>query len=235
MIVPAPSPSSGSPEPVPAEAALLSACLLSSSGGFLDAFTYVGHGQVFANSMTGNVVLLGSFLALGEPARALRHVPPLAAFFVGVFLARALRHYARRAAVAGLGLEIGVLAAACFLPRGFPDLVLVLAIAFVAALQNSGFNRLEGWSYNSVITTANLRRCAETLFEGVAAHRNPFALREARVFGTVCSCFLAGAFAGAFLTPRWGNLALAVPVFLLAVVLARLFAGLKLPMAGRGG
>ena len=216
MTVPAPFPSSGSPEPVPAEAALLSACLLSSSGGFLDAFTYVGHGQVFANSMTGNVVLLGSFLALGEPARA-------------------LRHYARRAAVAGLGLEIGVLAAACFLPRGFPDLVLVLAIAFVAALQNSGFNRLEEWSYNSVITTANLRRCAETLFEGIAVHRNPFALREARVFGTVCSCFLAGAFAGAFLTPRWGNLALAVPVFLLAVVLARLFAGLKLPMAGRGG
>ena len=33
--------------------------LLASAGGFLDGFTYVGHGHVFANAMTGNVVLLG--------------------------------------------------------------------------------------------------------------------------------------------------------------------------------
>ena len=31
------------------------AVLLTVAGGFLDAFTYVGHGGVFANSMTGNL------------------------------------------------------------------------------------------------------------------------------------------------------------------------------------
>jgi uncharacterized membrane protein YoaK (UPF0700 family) len=33
--------------------------LLASAGGFPDGFTYVGHGHVFANSMTGNVILPG--------------------------------------------------------------------------------------------------------------------------------------------------------------------------------
>src|SRR6187402_1432230 len=45
--------------PIPPEASVLLATLVSFSGGFLDAFTYVGHGRVFANAMTGNVVLLG--------------------------------------------------------------------------------------------------------------------------------------------------------------------------------
>ncbi|MFP3616894.1 DUF1275 family protein, partial [Paraburkholderia sp. SIMBA_050] len=35
------------------------AALLTLSGGYLDAYTYVGHGHVFANTMTGNVALLG--------------------------------------------------------------------------------------------------------------------------------------------------------------------------------
>ena len=36
------------------------ATLLAAAGGFLDGFTWVGHGHVFANAMTGNVVLLPS-------------------------------------------------------------------------------------------------------------------------------------------------------------------------------
>ena len=34
--------------------------MLAAIGGFLDGFTYVGHGHVFANGMTANVLLLGA-------------------------------------------------------------------------------------------------------------------------------------------------------------------------------
>jgi uncharacterized membrane protein YoaK (UPF0700 family) len=37
--------------------------LLSAVGGYLDAYTYVGHGGVFANAQTGNVVLLAVAVA----------------------------------------------------------------------------------------------------------------------------------------------------------------------------
>jgi hypothetical protein len=33
--------------------------LLACAGGFLDAYTFVGRGGVFANAQTGNIVLLG--------------------------------------------------------------------------------------------------------------------------------------------------------------------------------
>ncbi|MBW4960177.1 DUF1275 family protein, partial [Klebsiella pneumoniae] len=46
------------------------AALLTLSGGYLDAYTYVGHGHVFANTMTGNVALLGINLSAGEWAAA---------------------------------------------------------------------------------------------------------------------------------------------------------------------
>ncbi|HEV3423197.1 MAG TPA: YoaK family protein, partial [Paraburkholderia sp.] len=46
------------------------AVLLTLSGGFLDAYTYVGHGGVFANTMTGNVALLGIHIAAGDWTQA---------------------------------------------------------------------------------------------------------------------------------------------------------------------
>jgi uncharacterized membrane protein YoaK (UPF0700 family) len=194
---------------------------LTLAGGFLDAFTYVGHGQVFANAMTGNVIFLGVFAAAGEWDRALRHVAPLAAFFTGVFLAHvlrlpAMRRRLRSQALACLGLEILFLIAGSLLPTSFPDLVLVPGIALVAAMQNSSFDRLESWSYNSVMTTNNLRRCAEGLFTAALRGGDPAALRQARLFGIICLSFLAGAIAGAFSTARLHNTALWVPIALLS-------------------
>jgi uncharacterized membrane protein YoaK (UPF0700 family) len=41
-------------------ASLLQATPLAATGSYLDAFTFVGKGRVFANSMTGNVVIMGT-------------------------------------------------------------------------------------------------------------------------------------------------------------------------------
>jgi uncharacterized membrane protein YoaK (UPF0700 family) len=215
------------PPPVwPAERTIGVAVLLSLSGGFLDAFTYVGHGQVFANAMTGNVVFLGLFAASGEWRRALRHVPPILAFLAGIFAAHVMRVQAigrpsRRPALICLGVEILLLLGVALLPRSFPDVWLVLGIAFVAALQNSSFTRVETFAYNSVMTTGNLRRCAEGLFAGTLPAPDPLALRQARVFGVICLSFLAGACAGGFATMRWHNAAALVPALVLTAAFVR--------------
>src|ERR1700684_2079146 len=118
--------------------------LLSLAGGFLDAFTWVGHGGVCANAQTGNVVLFGVLAASGKWTEALYHVPPVVAFLVGVFLANWLRIAGgRRAPLPGLGLEIALLVVVAVLPSTFPDLPIVIGIAFVAALQMASFTSLE--------------------------------------------------------------------------------------------
>jgi len=66
------------------------AVLLTLAGGFLDAFTFVGHGGVFANAQTGNVVLLGVEAAAGRWSAAVRHVPALLAYVAGVATAETM-------------------------------------------------------------------------------------------------------------------------------------------------
>jgi uncharacterized membrane protein YoaK (UPF0700 family) len=208
----------------PPESALSVACLLSLSGGFLDAFTYIGHGGVFANAMTANVVLLGVSAATGHWGQALNHIPPLIAFLVGVFVAQAIRLPrldTRWPALLSLSLETVVLAVIAFLPRSFPDIWIVLSIAFAAAVQNSSFTKVRGWAYNSVVTTGNLRRLAETVFAGTVPRRDSQMLAQAWVFGAICLSFLTGALAGGLSTGWLHNAALAIPVLVLGFVLWR--------------
>ena len=218
--------------PAPPHATLEAAALLTLSGGFLDAFTYVGHGHVFANAMTGNVVLLGVFAAAGDWPQAWRHIPPIIAFLLGVFTAQLLgrpspRPLLRHPALLCLVLEILFLCGAAWLPVSFPDLWLVLGLSFVAALQNSSFPKVGSWSYNSVMTTGNLRRFAEGLFMAFQPGQRGDGLGQARTFGLVCTLFLLGAFTGAVCTPHLHNLALLIPAVLLTVVLLRIQRSLR--------
>ena len=56
---------------------------LTLSGGFQDAYTYMGRGKVFANAQTGNIVLMATNFCEGDFAKALRYLLPLLAFVVG--------------------------------------------------------------------------------------------------------------------------------------------------------
>ena len=216
----------------PPYATLAVAALLTVSGGFLDAFTYVGHGHVFANAMTGNVVLLGVFGAAGNWSQAFRHIPPIIAFLLGVFAAHLIgrtspRPLLRYPGLACLLVEILFLCGAAWLPASFPDIGLVLGLSFVAALQNSSFPTIEDWAYNSVMTTGNLRRFADGLFLAFQPGQRGEGLRQARAFGLICVHFLLGAIAGAACTPRLGNFALLVPAALLTLVFLRIHRGLR--------
>jgi uncharacterized membrane protein YoaK (UPF0700 family) len=211
------------------------AVLLTLSGGFLDAFAWVGHGHVFANAMTGNVALLGIHAAAGEWRQAVRHIPPLAAFLAAVFAARAIRlpgpaRVLRRPALACLLFEIVYLAAGAALGGTVPDAALIPGISFVAALQTSTFTHLEALTYSSVMTTGNLRRFAGDLFAATVERRDPAAARNAALFGMISTSFLAGALLGGLATGRAPHAALWVPAALLMLALLRM-----LWLARRGG
>lgn len=193
------------------------AALLTLSGGFLDVFTYIGHGKVFANTMTGNVIFLGMYAVTGQWQQTIQYILPIIAFMLGIFVAYhmqlpVVRKHFPKPALTSLGLEMMVLMTITFLPKSFPDSLLVLFISFVATLQNSSFNKLEDWNYNSVMTTGNLRRFAEALLSGIVPPGNPNAFREARLFGLLCLCFLLGAIIASLTTERLQNYALLVPL-----------------------
>src|ERR1700752_309693 len=62
------------------------AMLLTAANGFLDAYTYIIRGGVFANVQTGNVIFFAVDLAYRRWGTTLAHLWPIFAFLVGVLL-----------------------------------------------------------------------------------------------------------------------------------------------------
>jgi uncharacterized membrane protein YoaK (UPF0700 family) len=201
--------------------------LLGIAGGFLDAFTFVAHGGVFANAQTGNVVLLGVAAAHGDAAGALRHIPPIVAFVLGVAAAETLTHprvapLMRRPVRVALVIEIGVLLVVGAIPTPVASSVVVLAVAFVAALQNATFGTVREWSVNTTMTTGNLRTAARATYRAVFRRDAP-AAQQARTFGLVVLSFLIGAGVGAVVAELVGNMAAWGAALLIVTGLALFF------------
>jgi len=205
--------------------ALSDAMLLAATGGLLDAIVYLNHGHVFANAMTGNVI----FLAIAAVSRRwdeiVRHLVPLVGFIGGVFTSIHVRfHLGTRSAQLGLSFEILALFLLGLLPIGFPQWAFTLIIAYVAAFQVASFRRVDRFAFNSTFLTGNLRDFIEGFYETRAASAPPEihekGRAQARDLGLICLCFLAGAIAGAWAAPRFGNysLWLAEPLLLSVAV-----------------
>ncbi len=215
-------------QPQSALTTLTAALLLAATGGLTDAIVYLNHGHVFANAMTGNVVLFGISVLNDKWPDVFRHLTPIAAYLLGVAAARVLHHSRiRRAALLALLLEIAAIAAVGSLPGGIPAIAYVPLVAFVSAFQVATFRRAGSIDYNSTFVTGNLRTVAEGFTDSFIA-RDPaqrfLARHKARVMGAICLCFLAGAVAGAAVAPRFPTHALlfAEPTLLGALALTRL-------------
>lgn len=193
-------------------------------GGFLGFGPWLAQRHVFTSAMSGAIVPFSVAAAKDGRPEASRRIPPTLDFFAGALAAQWLCQRGAgcrcpSAPALSLCVEMTVLASIAALPASIPDMAVVVAIAFVAAMQNSSFERVGEWSYASVVTTGNARSAAEAFYAGVFPRRDPAARRKAKVFGTVCAGFAAGALLGAVLTTRFGTPAILAPVALQALVL----------------
>lgn len=199
---------------------------LAAAGGYLDAFTYIGHGHVFANAMTGNVVLLANDVVTRVWADAARHFFVIVMFLCGITVARLLQcrsiaSVVRVPEAAVLVGEIAVLSWLSFSTRYGASLRITMLIAFAASLQMATFRQVNKKSYSSTFTTGNLHTMLQSLLSWVLAGHAAEDLRQAGDFATICSMFFAGAVLGAFATPRLHNHALWGECAILLVVLGR--------------
>jgi uncharacterized membrane protein YoaK (UPF0700 family) len=202
--------------------------LLALIGGFLDGFTYVGHGHVFANAMTGNVVLLGIYGAARSWQQSFRHLPPIITFLFGVCAARAIliarkRKLLRHPYLSVIVTELVILGIVTVLPDRTPDIWITTSIAFAASMQVETFRVVNGRSFNSTFTTGNLRSLSEGLFDWIFRHNMDDARAKAGDFAVICGAFFAGATIGGSATAKWGNIALGIDFILLLIVLIRLW------------
>lgn len=201
--------------------------LLTAAGGFLDAYTYVARGGVFANAQTGNLVLLAMNLAGREFRQALYYLIPVLAFALGVLLAEWIR---RRVNLSGTRLhwrhfiiagEMAVLAVVACLPQEW-NMAANVAVSFVCSLQVQSFRKVEGSAYATTMCTGNLRSGTELLFRGWADGDRD-ALRKSMRYYAIIVCFMLGAILGVTLTRWMGERAVLACCALLAVGFVMMF------------
>lgn len=121
---------------------IISWILLSFSGGAMDAHSYLFRGSVFSNAQTGNILLFGVNLATGDFPQALKHLWPILAFMVGIFLADRIRYswhlsnrHWRQDAV---GLELGLIFLVALMPNSV-DAVANALLSLACGIQMESF------------------------------------------------------------------------------------------------
>ena len=144
--------------------------MLACVGGFLDAYTYICRGGVFANAQTGNIVLLGIRIAEGNLLGSLKYLIPIIAFVLGILIAEIVRkryknsvriHWRQIIIVVELFVLLGI----TFMPNGgWYDMIANVLVSFVCSLQVQSFRKFNGNAMATTMCTGNLRSATEYFY-----------------------------------------------------------------------
>lgn len=205
---------------------LLIGAVLAMVGGFLDAYTYICRGGVFANAQTGNIVRVGIKIAQGDYKGGLYYLIPVISFFVGIvvaeFIKRKYKYYNKvhwRQII--IAFEAIVLAAIAFIPNS-NDLLANILVSFVCSMQVQSFRKINGNMYTTTMCTGNLRNATESLYEyGVSKNRADLG-KSLQYYGII-GFFILGAAIGTLLISAFGNKTVFFACGLLAAVFAMMF------------
>jgi uncharacterized membrane protein YoaK (UPF0700 family) len=207
--------------------------LLAVVGGFLEAYTFITRGGVFANAQTGNIIRLGIYASEGQWSQALIHIPPILAFVAGVVVAEWIRN--RPSHRSGLDwesrvllFEMTVLLAIGLLPQAVPNIVVTVAVSFACSVQVSSFRTLVDSPYATTMSTGNLRSASQAAYVAITTGDRAAAIKAIRYF-TIILAFISGGFIGGLVTMAAGVRAVWVAALILGVALGYYGIGARVP------
>lgn len=173
--------------------------ILALSGGFMDAYSYIERGHVFANAQTGNMLLFGVNLSEGNLSETLNYLFPVLAFALGIFLAEIIRVRApellhwRQSAVL---MEALILVAVSFFPLTMNRPANALT-SFACGIQVECFRKIHGRGIATTMCIGNLRSGTENLHHFLHT-KEPRALRNSFLYYGIILFFIIGAVIGNF-------------------------------------
>lgn len=202
---------------------LLTGILLAIVGGFLDVYTYILKGHVFANAQTGNIVLMGLKIAQHQYLESLYYLMPILAFFLGIIISEYIKHRLSNVQYVEwqhmiLIIEIIILLIIAFIPDNLPYSICNVIIGLVCSLQVNAFKTTNGLPYASTMCTGNLRSAGQKLSAYLFCHDKK-ALNQCFRYLIIIFFFIIGAIVATFLIDIFGQTALLFCCLLLLITL----------------
>lgn len=178
---------------------------LTLAGGFQDAYSYFVRGGVFANALTGNIVLMASHFFTGEFELGIRYVFPFSAFALGFVITDQLHSRLKINGVFHwrhviLAIEFCLLVAVAFLPMNETgNRIANVMSSFACAMQVQAFRKVNGYAYASTMCIGNVRSGAEA-FSAFLRTGDSKNLTQAWQYFLITFVFFLGAGLGSVVT-----------------------------------
>ena len=173
--------------------------ILALSGGFMDAYTYVFRGQIFANAQTGNILLLGISLSEGNIDTALLYLYPILAFSIGVSIAYFERrsfshmkniHWKQKTILIEAVMQFAV----GFLPQTLNSLANGL-VSFACGIQVQSFRTIKGNGIATTMCIGNLRTATQYICD-YSYDKDRGLLKKGLMYYGIIIVFVIGAIFG---------------------------------------
>ena len=197
--------------------------LLAIAGGYLDVYTYICRGGVFANAQTGNIVLLGINVADKNWDKILFYMYPILAFMAGILITEYVRYnpglHWRQIVIV---IEFVVLWVIAFTPSGVCDDLINSAVSFVCSMQVESFRRFNGSAYATTMCTGNLRSATEQLFY-YNINKDKEARKKSLQYYGIILFFILGAVLGTAITRAFLERSVLIVCLLLLMVFVIMF------------
>ena len=148
------------------EISLTMVMFLTFSGGLMDAYSYINRGKVFSNAQTGNLLLLGVNLSLGNFDLVIHYLMPVLGFIFGIFLAVFFKNILHKRniyfEIFVLIIEIIIMIAVMFIPYEL-NLLATSLLSLACGMQVEAFRRFQNHPIATTMCIGNLRAGVDSL------------------------------------------------------------------------
>ena len=141
--------------------------ILAVAGGFMDAYSYMCRGKVFANAQTGNILLFGVNLSSGDFKTAFHYTLPVISFACGILLSDLVRHHLKSITLfhwrqISVGFEIIILFCVAFFTQK-QNIIANCLTSLACGIQVESFRKIHGNGIATTMCIGNLRSAMENI------------------------------------------------------------------------
>ena len=195
---------------------------LALSGGFMDAYSYINRGKVFANAETGNIILMALKVCEGKFFEAVNYLIPIISFAVGVAICEIIKYRKERINMIHwrqilVLFEIFAFIAVGFLPQEM-NRVANSIISMISGIQFATFPKIRGTAIATTMCTGNLKTGTQNMYRGIKTG-DKSAIEKGLYYYVCILVFILGTMVGYFAVKLMAEKA----IFLAALAMINIF------------
>lgn len=195
---------------------------LALSGGFMDAYSYINRGKVFANAETGNIILMALKVCEGKFFEAVNYLIPIISFAVGVAICEIIKYRKERINMIHwrqilVLFEIFAFIVVGFLPQEM-NRVANSIISMISGIQFATFPKIRGTAMATTMCTGNLKTGTQNMYRGIKTG-DKSAIEKGLYYYVCILVFILGTMVGYFAVKLMAEKA----IFLAALAMINIF------------